>query len=475
MMRALSIALLLALAGCAHPIPTASEQHDVVVRGRYEPAPEFGGELYVVEAGPEHAPPLVLIHGLGSRGARDFDPVWPALTLRYRVLAFDLPGFARSSHRDDEYTPARYAALVSVLVKRHFGERAVAVFGHSMGAGVAIQLAAEHPEQVERLILFDVAGVLHYRQYLREVIAGSPKTPWKRALYGTRKLLFAIGMFPARRMRLDKLALDANSTLRGFFSSSRSAALHFIRHDFGPALRRVRAPTFLGWGEQDSVAVPRSAMILRSQLPVRRYVEFAHSGHNPMRSEPEAVIAAVHTFMDTPGGETPPERPSFVGRDGVCERSHDRLFEGDYDTLTIHRCKGVVLRHVRARELIVDRSEVVLEDVELESLGTAATLRRSRLRWSGGRIRAQTCIVTDGSAMDLGGVQCSFRERSIEVLKPTRLLASASVLQKHGDTPLHGEYDLFRTKKGKLDEVHPRGARRYTRESRSTLGEEERP
>ncbi|HEX5655618.1 MAG TPA: alpha/beta fold hydrolase [Polyangiales bacterium] len=447
-----------------------SQENDVIQRARFEPAPEFGGELYVVEAGPHDGPPLVLLHGLGEQGARDFDPILLDLTMRYRVLAFDLPGLARSSHQDDVYSPKRYTALVSAMVTRHFGARAVAVLGHSMGGALAIQLAADHPEQVERLMLLDVAGVLHYREYMREVIAGSAQSTWQRTLAGARKTLFAVGMFPARKMKLERLALEASPTLRGFFSSSRTAAILFVQQDFGPAIRRVRAPTFLGWGVQDSVAPRRTAMILRSQLPVQRYVEFARSGHVPMRTEPEAVSAALIAFMDAPPVDVPrPERPSFVERNGICERRSNRIFEGDYDTITLHRCKGVVLRHVRARELVIDRSEVVLEDVELESLGAAATLRRSRLRWSGGRIAADVCIVTDGSAIDLGGVQCTFRKESIQVLQPTRILASASVLRNQSETLLHGEYDLFRTRKGALQELRPLHDGHYTQYSRSTL------
>ncbi len=462
---------LFALAACAQ-LPSQPTLAPSVLRGtRFEEAPVFGGSMFVQEAGPVDGAPLVLVHGLGEQGARDFDPILPALAERYRVLAFDLPGLARSRHQGDVYSPTRYAALVSALVKRHFGERPVALLGHSMGGAVAIQVAADHPEQVERLVLLDVAGILHYREYMREVIAGSPKTTWKKLLYGTRKILFAIGMFPAKRMKLESLALDLSPTLRSFFSSSRTAALLFIQHDFGPAIRCVRAPTFLGWGAFDRVAPRRTAMILRSQLPVRRYVEFALSGHVPMRSEPSAVATSVQQFMEAPLDEAPAaERPGHVDRNGVCERRNERLFEGDYDTITIHRCKGVVLRHVRAREIVIDRSEVVLEDVELESARTALTLRRARVRWSGGRISADVCILTDGSAMDLGGVRCDFRGRSIQVLQPTRLLASASVLEKSRETPLHGEYDLVRTRKGKLAEL-TRYQHRFSQHSRSTQEE----
>lgn len=464
------VGLLLVLTACTHR-PSPSLASGVLARSRIEPAPEFGGPLHVTLSGPHDGRPLVLIHGVGEAGARDFDPIVPALSERYRLLAFDLPGFARSTRHEDVYSPARYVAMASALIARHFGDRAVLVLGHSMGGALAIELAADHPVQVERLMVLDVAGILHYREYLREVIEGSPRTPWQATLSQARQTLFAVGMFPARRMKLEDLALEANPVLRSFFSSSRSAALRFITHDFGPALRRVRAPTLVGWGAHDTVAPKRTAMILRSQLPVERYVEFADSGHVPMRTEPAAVVQAVVSFVDA-SAPVHAEQPFVPAREGTCERRRDRLFSGDYDTVTIHRCKGVVLRHVRARQVVIDRSEVVLEDVALESLATAATFRRSRVRWSGGKIVAPTCIRTDGSAIDLGGVQCDFRERSIEVLKPTRIRASVSVLRHRDETRLHGEYDLFRTQPGALAELRA-SAVRGSQHSRSTLSSQD--
>ncbi|MET0286775.1 MAG: alpha/beta hydrolase [Polyangiales bacterium] len=440
----------------------------VVVRERFEPAPEFGGSMYVFEAGPEEGTPLVLIHGLGADGSRDFAAILPALALQYRVFAFDLPGFGRSGRRDAAYTPARYVALLSALLKRHFGEQPVAVLGHSMGGALAIQLAGDHPEQVERLLVLDVAGVLHYREYMREVIAGSPQTAWTRTTSRLRRALFRIGMLPVKRRRLEDLALDANPTLRSYFSSARTAAILFVQHDFGPAMRRVRAPTFIGWGARDTVAPRRTSTLLRAQLPVREFQLFASSGHVPMRSEPEAVTQAVLRFLERPLLEpSEVERPGNVGRDGECVRRADRVFEGDYDRITIVGCKRVVLRNVRARELIVDRSDVRLEQVTLDSLGVAVTLRRARLRWTGGTIEGEVCIENDGSALDLGGVQCDYRRAPMRVLRPSRMLASASVLRRHKETPLHGEYELFRTQKGALPPLYARNTDSWERNSRA--------
>lgn len=52
--------------------------------------------LWVAEAGPSEAPPILLLHGLYDRW-ETWEPVVPALAERFRVIAFDMRGHGRSS------------------------------------------------------------------------------------------------------------------------------------------------------------------------------------------------------------------------------------------------------------------------------------------------------------------------------------------------------------------------------------------
>ena len=219
------------------------------LRESFETAPEFGGQVYVLEAGAAAAPPLVLIHGLGAGGARDFELLLAELSQHYHVLSFDLPGFGRSTRGYEVYSPERYAHFVHAMITRHFPGPA-AVLGHSMGAAIALQLAGDI-ESVSRLALLDVAGVLHYQEYLRTLVRAERSDDgfFKDTLKRTRKLFFGIGWWPIPNANLKQLGLTTQP--RRYFSSTQTAALLFVQHDFGPALRKIRVPTFLGWGRRD--------------------------------------------------------------------------------------------------------------------------------------------------------------------------------------------------------------------------------
>src|SRR6266581_840273 len=103
-------------------------------------------------------PPLVLVHGLGSSAAVEFYYNLEPLAAHHRVLAIDLPGFGKSDKPVLEYTIDLFVKAVRDLMACEGLERA-AVMGVSMGGRVALGLALDSPEMVERLVLVDALGV----------------------------------------------------------------------------------------------------------------------------------------------------------------------------------------------------------------------------------------------------------------------------------------------------------------------------
>src|SRR5947208_4117260 len=103
-------------------------------------------------------PPLVLIHGLGSSAAVEFYYNLEPLAAHHQVLAIDLPGFGKSDKPVLAYTIDLFVKAVRDLMACEGLERA-AVMGVSMGGRVALGLALESPELVERLVLVDALGV----------------------------------------------------------------------------------------------------------------------------------------------------------------------------------------------------------------------------------------------------------------------------------------------------------------------------
>src|ERR1700730_18506572 len=105
-----------------------------------------------------NGPPLVLIHGLGSSAAVEFYYNLEPLAAHHRVLAIDLPGFGKSDKPQLQSPIELLVRAVRDLMTSEGLERA-AVMGVSMGGRVALGLALDSPELVERLVLVDALGV----------------------------------------------------------------------------------------------------------------------------------------------------------------------------------------------------------------------------------------------------------------------------------------------------------------------------
>jgi pimeloyl-ACP methyl ester carboxylesterase len=96
--------------------------------------------------------PLVLIHGAYMTIDTNWAAVIPAFTAAgYQVIAMDLQAHGKTSDRD---TPIRYETMADdvAALMDHLKLESADVFGYSMGAGVGIRLAMQHPDKVERLV-----------------------------------------------------------------------------------------------------------------------------------------------------------------------------------------------------------------------------------------------------------------------------------------------------------------------------------
>ena len=97
-------------------------------------------------------PPVVLLHGFATSTERTWrEPGWFDLLkdARRRAFGIDLLGHGEADKPTD---PADYDDLVSPVMTQ-FPETPADVVGYSLGARTALQVAMQHPERVNRLVL----------------------------------------------------------------------------------------------------------------------------------------------------------------------------------------------------------------------------------------------------------------------------------------------------------------------------------
>ena len=111
-----------------------------------------GVRLHYVERGT--GTPLILLHGNGSM-IEDFQSsgLIDLAAKKYRVIAFDRPGFGHSERpRNTVWTPEAQADLIAAALKKIGVPRAI-ILGHSRGTLVALALATQYQQEVQALVL----------------------------------------------------------------------------------------------------------------------------------------------------------------------------------------------------------------------------------------------------------------------------------------------------------------------------------
>lgn len=112
---------------------------------------------------------VLCIHGLTANG-RCWDVMAEALTPQHQVLAMDLRGRGLSGRPPSGYSIQDHCQDIRALLA-HMGLSRPVLMGHSLGAAIALSFGAQHPDQVDRIILVDGGGKLSNTQTAK-VLAG---------------------------------------------------------------------------------------------------------------------------------------------------------------------------------------------------------------------------------------------------------------------------------------------------------------
>jgi len=292
-----------------------------------EPFPSFESKTVTIDGVNLHyfcggsGPPLVLVHGLGSSAAVEFYYNLEALAAHHRVFAVDLPGFGRSDKPVLEYTIDLFVRAVSDLMAGEGIERA-AVMGVSMGGRVALGLALDSPEKVERLVLVDALGVGAPRRVLAYSILltrGLGELTLRGTARALRQMNPAVirrfwGWYLKRPNRVASIWSDERIANHGTLLATpeyRAAYLSALRSIAGmrqlrngvvveERLPELRMPTLLIWGGHDHIFPASHAQAAKDRIPNGRLEIFDDSGHTPQMEEPDRFNRLVLDFLRQP-------------------------------------------------------------------------------------------------------------------------------------------------------------------------------
>ncbi|HEY4379223.1 MAG TPA: alpha/beta hydrolase [Acidobacteriaceae bacterium] len=266
-----------------------------------------GNRIHYLEAAPTDGSagtPLVLLHGLGSRG-EDWTPLIPSLAAAgFHVYVPDLLGYGRSDRPDRVYSVALEEGVV-VDTMHALGLTHADLDGWSMGGWIAMKIALDHPEMVDRLVLDDSAGLRFQPAFARDAFVPTDAD-------GLRRLMEVLSPKPATlppfvvRATLRRIAREGKVIQQSMDSMESGSDLMDGR------LGGITQPTLVLWGTEDKLIPMAVGKTMHREIPGSVFVGVEGCGHLAPRECPKPVLAGTLEFLKA--------EPAMRGGERVLER-----------------------------------------------------------------------------------------------------------------------------------------------------------
>ena len=251
---------------------------------------------------------LVMLHG-GGPGASAwaaFGGVVEGFAARFRTLLVDLPGFGRSDKPELDKDVFSFGADAVAGLLDELGIAKAHFAGVSLGGGVCVRMALDHPDKVDRLLLTAPAGLSlnlftaepteGVKRLIELSVAPEPTREHVRA--------FLISLVHDPALVTDALveeryaqALDPGARL-----GAQRLGAAFAKWPEGSMLwreaHRITRPTLLTWGREDRVNPVDGAFVALKAMPDARLHVFPRCGHLAYVEREEEFLRLAVDFLE---------------------------------------------------------------------------------------------------------------------------------------------------------------------------------
>jgi 3-oxoadipate enol-lactonase len=240
--------------------------------------------------GPPGAPVLVLSNSLGT-DMMLWDRQVPALAERFRVVRYDTRGHGGSPVPSGDCTLAGLAADMAGLLD-HLGVDRASVAGVSLGGMTAMQLAADAPERVDRLVLCCTSARL-----------GPPEMWQNRAVTVRARGTAAIADATLQRWFTPaadpEIVARFDAMLRAVPAAGYAACCAAIRDmDLRRRLSAITAPALVIAGREDPSTPPEHAEVIAAGIPGARRMVVERAAHLANVERDHEVTAAMLEHLE---------------------------------------------------------------------------------------------------------------------------------------------------------------------------------
>jgi len=256
-----------------------------------------GLRLHVLDWGGEERTPLLLLHGFTGH-AHAWDTLAIALQPRFRVLALDQRGHGDSDPAE-VYSPVAACEDIAGVLER-LRIASLVVIGLSMGGRNAMYFTAKRPATVQKLVVVDIGPEISARATAPS--SGPPEPETWDSIEQAAQHLYRANAYPGihyyRWVVSHSLRQRADGRLVWKWHPSIKERRSQGDVDWWALLRQIATPTLVLRGAESHVLDRDVAERMVKELPQGRLIEIPRAVHTLHEDNPEAVLAALQTFLE---------------------------------------------------------------------------------------------------------------------------------------------------------------------------------
>ena len=228
--------------------------------------------------------PLVLLHGGMLTIDLNFAGLIPTLARKHQVIGVELQGHGRTADIDRPLTPAALAGDVVGLLD-HLDIAAAHLFGHSMGAATAMEMAVNHSGRVRSVVAASVSvrpDGLHEDLTDPDKQATSTRMPTQQDFIDFREAYLRLSPHPEHFDEFLAALSASNADTQGWTDEQ---------------LARISSPVLLVLGDRDFTTVEHGALMQRL-IPGAQLAVLPGTPHIQVTRRADLLLPMLDRFLD---------------------------------------------------------------------------------------------------------------------------------------------------------------------------------
>ena len=267
---------------------------------------------------------VLLLHGNMSSSLH-FTPLFERLAEGFRLIAPDLRGFGDSTYHEAFDSLGELAEDVNLFMEA-LDLPAAYVVGWSTGGGIALELAARHPEKVKKLFAIEGAGHKGYPIFQKDAAFQSTGRPYESKeamaqdplqvapmlpIFATQNAaamdaIWKASIYPVHQPAPEQSALWIPETLKQRCLVDLDWALASFNMSpeegpYGPgdgSIQKVACPCAFTSGDKDMVVPPYMVQENAAALGDKaRLIAYENCGHSPLVDCPDQLAEDIYSFF----------------------------------------------------------------------------------------------------------------------------------------------------------------------------------